>query len=252
MKLASRRDIERRLMTLLDFYREIYSSIVYLGERVYDPRGLYLTQEYLESDKLALVLRSVVYEAYTAPLVVIIGRDIRPYVIDGHHRTLVWAWLKRPITGYTVLIPEYKPRTVKTLVDIDIVNPHDTPRYLYCWRHLVNIIRFLEKQYGVLAEVWFSNIPLEYLKPTEPPPVPSIVEYKSTTSLDCPVLVYRHSGGYYVVDGHHRVCSRLLSKGRSIEAIVFTIRGGEIGIVKTARRMGYSYFSEEYCISLGE
>jgi hypothetical protein len=31
------------------------------------------------------------------------------------------------------------------------------------------------------------------------------------TSLTCPILVYKRGGEYYVVDGHHRVCTKLLS-----------------------------------------
>ena len=67
------------------------------------------------------------------------------------------------------------------------------------------------------------------------------------TSLTCPILVYKRGGEYYVVDGHHRVCTKLLSDERTVQAIVFTIEDREIGIIKTSKRIGRELFTIDYC-----
>ncbi|MEM0003865.1 MAG: chromosome partitioning protein ParB [Desulfurococcaceae archaeon] len=216
----------------------------FLGQRVYDPRTLLLTQEYLESDKLALVLRSVLFEGYNVPIIVITGKNGKHFVVDGHHRVLVYAWLRRRVLGYTLLIPKYSPRVARTLLEVNVINPINTPVELFCWRHIVNTTRFIEKQHGILAEVWFEEIPITKLKPTEPPIHGSPKPHES--SLNCPILVYKLNNEYYVIDGHHRVCVKLLAGEKNISSLVFTL-GKEIGLVRTARTIGCIEFNEEYC-----
>lgn len=247
LKLATRRDVERRLVNLIEFYREVYRDVVLLGERLYNPLSLTLTQDYLESDKLALVLRSVLREGYGAPVVVVVGESGGQYVVDGHHRVLVSAWLRRSVQGYTLMVPRYKPRTRKTLLEIDVVNPHDTPDYLLCWRHAVNVIRFLERQHQVVARVWLERVPVIELAPTQPPH--AVVSAELITTLEqCPVLVYKIDGRYYVVDGHHRVCRALLENVNLVECLVFALEDAEIGIIKTAKRLGLNSFTSDYCL----
>jgi hypothetical protein len=65
--------------------------------------------------------------------------------------------------------------------------------------------------------------------------------------LTCPILVYKRGEEYYVVDGHHRVCTKLLGGERTVQAIVFTIEDMEIGIIKTSKRIGYELFTIDYC-----
>ncbi|MEM1596765.1 MAG: chromosome partitioning protein ParB [Desulfurococcaceae archaeon] len=245
LRLASRRDVEHRLELLTSFYKEQYGEVFFIGEKAYDPRDLILTQDYLESDKLAVVLKAVLWEGYSVPIIVVSGKNGGRYVIDGHHRVLVYAWLRRKILGYTLLIPRYKPRVAKTLLEVNTVNPLNTPVELFCWRHIVNTIRFLEKHHETLAEVWLETLPVKLLKPTEPPIHCSPKPHE--LSLKCPILIYKFNEEYYVVDGHHRVCTKLLANEEEIPAIVFTLSNKEIGIVKTARAMGYAEFNKKYC-----
>lgn len=243
LRLVSRREVERRVEELLSFYRELFSRVMFIGERVYDPVELMFTQEYLESDKLALVLRAMLLEVYNAPIIVVIGGDGVPYVVDGHHRALVSGWLRRRIIGYTLLIPDYKPRVLRTLLNIDIINPPEIPEYLACWRHIVNIIRFLEKQHNVFAEMWLENLLIEKLRPTE-----LLVTGKREQLVihpDCPILVYHLRDEYYVIDGHHRVCNMIKKGVKHILSLVFNLRDEEIGIIKTTKKIGYSSFIDE-------
>lgn len=243
LRLATRREVERRLRSLIDFFQEVFGRVVYMGERVYNPEELVFTQEHLESDKLALVLKASLVEGYSAPIIVVIGWNNARYIIDGHHRVLVSAWLKRRIVGHTLVIPGYKPKVAKSILEVGVFNPPDTPEHLYCWRHVVNIIRFLEVQHETLAEVWLEEVPAGRLRPTEYPrtlkPVP--------VSEGCPPLVYKYGEDYYVIDGHHRVCHGLARGAKAFKSIVFSLQGREIGIIKTAKRLGFEEFSKDYC-----
>lgn len=245
LKLASRRDVEHRLEVLVSFYKERYGDVFFLGEKVYDPRSLVFTQDYLESDKLAIVLKAVLLEGYNVPIIVVSGKNGERYVIDGHHRVLVHAWLRQKVLGYTLLIPKYKPRVARALLEVNTVNPLNTPAELFCWRHIVNTIRFIERQHGTLADVWLEALPIKLLKPTEPPIYGSPSPHE--LSLKCPVLIYKFNDEYYVVDGHHRVCTKLLADEKEVSAIVFTLGDKEIGIVKTARTIGCVEFNKKYC-----
>jgi hypothetical protein len=244
LKLATRRDVERRLWDIIELYKGIFGEAFFLGERVYEPTELTLTQEYVESDKLALVLKSALLEGYTAPIIVVMNRSGNRYVVDGHHRTIVSAWLRRKIAGYVILVPNYTPRISRSLLEVDTINPPDTPLQLSCWRHAVNVIRFLEKQHGTVAWTWLEKLPVKALKPTEPPLglfLPGPMQH------DCPILVYAMGSEYYVVDGHHRVCSALAARVEKMPALVFTLENREIGLIKTARKLGYACFDSDYC-----
>ena len=52
LKLATRRDIERRVQDLLNFYKREYRYAVFAGERSYHVKNLLFTQSFVESDKL--------------------------------------------------------------------------------------------------------------------------------------------------------------------------------------------------------
>lgn len=247
LKLVFRRDVDRKLELLVDFYKEIYNYVVFLGERVFEPSSLYFTQDHLESDKLAVVLKSMLFEGYNAPVIVIINEKGSRYLVDGHHRTLISAWLNRKIMGYTLFIPRYKPRISRSILEVEVFNPPDVDTEIQCWRHMVNIIRFLEKQHRIIARVWLSKIPINKLRPTELPAL-SLSDIHSV--VDCPILVYSLNNENYVVDGHHRVCSKIIKGESDISSLVFTLDNQEIGIVKTAREIGYMEFSGEYCNSI--
>ncbi|WP_042667675.1 chromosome partitioning protein ParB [Desulfurococcus amylolyticus] len=244
LRLASRRDVELRVRDLLHFYSKEYGSAIFVGERTYTPRSLVLTQGFIESDKLGLVLRSVLFGMYQVPIIVVTGLGGLHYVVDGHHRVIVYAWLGWRIPGLTILVPKYRPKLAKSIIELDSVNPVDTPQELICWRHIVNTVRFLEKQYNTLARIWVETISITLLKPTQPP-IPGPEPH--ALSLHCPPLVYKYNQEYFVIDGHHRICREVLSSGKEVKALVFTIDNLEIGLLKTARMLGYDEFNEKYC-----
>jgi len=51
LKLATRRDIERRVQDLLNFYKREYGYAVFAGERSFHVKNLLFTQSFVKSDK---------------------------------------------------------------------------------------------------------------------------------------------------------------------------------------------------------
>ncbi|MEM3926683.1 MAG: hypothetical protein QXU13_03760 [Desulfurococcaceae archaeon] len=241
--LATRRNVITRLEHFLVFLRDKYPDARLIGERYIDPTSLLFTQEYLESDKLGLVLKKTLLERYTAPIIVIMGHAGKLYVIDGHHRALVYAWIREKTPAFVINIPSYRPINQYSIIDVKLLNPLDTPLELLTWRHMVNIIRFLELVHKTLAKVWFDKLEITRLIPTQ-------VLYKAErvlnrrSSVD-PILTYQFGDEYYVIDGHTRVCNKLVKGGGEIESVVFTL-GVEIGIVRNARLIGLR-FEKETC-----
>lgn len=243
--MATSEDVERRFRELTDFYRLLYRTVVVVGKKTLDPSTLYLTQEYLESDKLGLVLRETLLRGYEAPIIAVRGFD-GIYVLDGHHRVLVNAWLGRSVMGLTLFIPEYKPRIKLSLLDIKVINPAETREDILNWKHMVNIIHFIEKRHGKLARAWLQRVGIATLVPTQPVSGTEEPRRMGRDKEDTPILCYLYEGLCYVLDGHHRVCNSLQAHKSTIDALVFTL-GVEIGTVKTSRELGLRKFDTDYC-----
>ncbi|MCD6488426.1 MAG: ParB-like nuclease domain-containing protein [Desulfurococcales archaeon] len=243
LRLDSWRDIESRLPKITRMLNLRY-SVRFLGKRRLDPRRLYSTEPGLESDKLGLVLYSMLYRGYDAPIVTVLGYGGRLYIIDGHHRARAALWLERLVDSYLIEARAYKPRVTMPLEKTPIINPPETvSEYVHVLRHIVNIIYFLEKSHGVRARVWRDVIRIEDLYATQPLSKP--VREKWHEEM-LPPLVYRWGKEYYVVDGHTRVCSALLAGLEVVDAIVFTLNK-EIGLVKTSHSIGSPRFNHSYC-----
>ncbi|MEM4435764.1 MAG: nuclease [Thermosphaera sp.] len=243
LRLSDRRDIERRTLEIASILRERGYTPVVMGEFIVDPLELKTTQTHIESDKLGLVLKKTLFEKYSAPIVVVVGKNATKYIIDGHHRALVSLWLRQPVKAFLINTPAYIPGFSTSLHKVKFINPADTPRELMVWRHMVNTIHFLEEVHDLIAHLWFEDIKLTELKPTQ-----RLVDAMAGVQaiVDEPILVYNYRGSYYVVDGHKRVCKNLLLDRERILAIVFTLDGAKIGIVERAEIIG-DIFTKEAC-----
>jgi len=243
LKLDTRRDIERRLPYIVKRFSREY-TVKFLGVKKLDPKRLHSTETGLESDKLGLVLKAVLYEGYEAPVIVILGAGGRLYIYDGHHRSKVNLWLDKLVEAFLIEVRGYKPRIAIPLSKTPVINPpYSPPEPILTWKHMVNIIWFLESRHNILARVWREEIDIEELYATQ-----LIVRYnKRLISKEIPpVLVYYYDNKYYVIDGHNRVCAALASGKKRIESIVFTLNR-EIGLVKTSEALGRPRFNKQYC-----
>ena len=243
LKLIEERIVERRLYEIKRLLSRQY-SVRFIGKKSLRPDILYSTESSLESDKLGLVLKSILFDKYYAPIIVIRGKHGRLYILDGHHRARVYLWLRELVDAYLLEALAYTPRVSVPLRDIAIVNPPVNIGEPYrTLRHMVNIIYFLEQRQGLLARVWRERIYIHSLYATQ-----SIVRARGEFSeeLKIPPLIYRYKDEYYVVDGHSRICSILLSGWDMVDTIVFTLFK-EIGLIKTCYALGKPRFTKDFC-----
>ncbi len=244
LKLDTWRDIERRIPYIIKFLSRDY-TLRFAGKRRLNPRRLYSTESGLESDKLGIVLKAMLYEGYDAPIIAILGYMGRLYIFDGHHRSRVSLWLDKLVDAYLIEAPSYKPRIMIPLKDTPIVNPPVTPNdpAAATWKHMINIIGFLEARHKSIAKLWREQVSIGNLIATQPLAKPVTKLYGPDVP---PVLVYKYYDKYYVVDGHTRVCAALLSGCNKVEAIVFTLNK-PIGLIETSKYFGEPRFTSSYC-----
>ncbi len=245
LKLSYRRDVERRLHELLWLLKTRYTNIKFLGEKPVNPSRLFSTQKYLESDKLGIVLRSILFHGYNAPIIVIRGYKSRLYVLDGHHRARVSLWLRISVNSFILDIPDYRRDDAVLIKDMELINPPNTPSIplVMIWRHMANTIHSLEKIHGKTAIIWKERIPIEKLIATQ-----KIIQSRITEKyiLDEPILVYDYKNEKYVIDGHTRTCTNLLLGRKHVDAIVFSFEE-KIGLLSTSERLGKPRFTMEFC-----
>ncbi len=218
-----------------------------VGKRSLMPGILYSTEPSLESDKLGVVLKAILYDKYYAPIIVARGYGGKLYILDGHHRARVYLWLRELVDAYLLEALSYKPRVEVPLASIPIVNPPvNPPEPIATLKHTVNIIHFLEKRHKRIARVWRERVPFSKLYPTQ------IAGFRiAPLSIEeiPPPLIYRLSSDeYYIIDGHSRICSMLLVGKHFVDAIVFTLKK-EIGIVEISRKLRLPIISREFCLS---
>ena len=243
LKLIEERIVERRLYEIKRLLSRQY-SVRFIGKKSLRPDILYSTESSLESDKLGLVLKSILFDKYYAPIIVIRGKHGKLYILDGHHRARVYLWLRELVDAYLLEALAYTPRVSVPLRDIAIVNPPVNVGEPYrTLRHMVNIIHFLEKRHGLIARVWRERIYIHSLYATQ-----SIVRMMERSSKEpsIPPLIYRYKNEYYVLDGHSRICAIMLSGWDMVDSIVFTL-SREIGLIKTCYALGKPKFTKEFC-----
>ena len=235
--------VEKRLYDIKRLLSRKY-SVRFIGKKSLRPDILYSTESSLESDKLGLVLKAILFDKYYAPIIVVRGKEGKLYILDGHHRARVYLWLRELVDAYLLEALAYSPRVSVPLKDIDIVNPPGNIGEPYrTLRHMVNIIHFLEQRQGLLARVWRERIYIHSLYATQP--IVRVRE-KFSEELKIPPLIYRYKDEYYVVDGHSRICSILLAGWDMVDSIVFTFTK-EIGLMKTCHALGMPKFTIDFC-----
>lgn len=245
LRLSRRRDVERRLHELLWLLKTLYTNVKFLGEKPINPSQLYSTQKFLESDKLGIVLRSMLLHGYNAPIIVIRGWKSKLYVLDGHHRARVSLWLRISINSFILDIPDYRRNDAVLIKDMELVNPPDTPSapLIKIWRHMANTIYSLEKIHEKTAIIWKEKIPINELIATQ-----KIVQsqIREKNILDEPILVYDYNNEKYVIDGHTRTCTNLFLGREIVDAVVFSF-DEKIGLLYTSDKLGKPRFTIEFC-----
>jgi len=201
---------------------------------------LYATEEFLENDKLALVLMKVMEESYDVPIVTVKHNDDY-FVVDGHHRAFIFKkLLKKSAKAFVLKFPEgtsYRDVPKRQLEGLPIKNVAtiDDP-ILRAWQRILGILKHYEAIYNVPFYMKKEQICLKDLAPTQPQVIKAQID--AIKEILVPIVCIRYQTKYYILDGH----ARALRAGQlglvSLRAILLLPAVWiDFGIVKTAEEL---------------
>ena len=201
---------------------------------------LFPTEDFLESDKLALVFMKIVTEGYDVPIIVVERRNDY-FILDGHHRVFIHRKFKEETVKAAVLrFPRgANYRYVKKLSIEDLpakeIGSIDDP-ILKAWARILNIMKQYEALYHMPFYMEKKQVALTSLSPTQPEVLKTQID--AIRKLVVPIICLEFGHRYFILDGHARCLKARQSGLASIQSIVLQPRiPVEYGIVKTAREM---------------
>jgi len=203
--------------------------------------NLFPTEGFLENDKLALVFKKIVTEAYNVPIVAAEKNDDY-FVLDGHHRVYINTKLKRKKIKVEVLeFPQgtsYRQVPKSSIEDLPFkeVGKIQDP-ILKAWGRILNILKQYEALYHMHFYLKRKTVPLREISPTQPEVLKAQIE--GIDKILVPIVCLEYKNKYYLLDGHAR-CLRAKQSGlKTIQAMILLpqIRV-DFGIVNTAKEMG--------------
>jgi IMP dehydrogenase len=234
-------DLPARIDSVKVSLEKIYGVRISVEFRALPVKSLRPTENFLEKDKLALILMKIVNEGYRVPIIAIRGGG-EYYVVDGHHRSYILAkMMEEMVESYVLRFPEevsYRAPPKRSIENLPIIEPApiDDP-ILKAWSQIITLLKYYEKIYDTSFYMKVETILIEDITPTQPEV--NKRQISSIGRLMVPILCIKYGGKYYVLDGHARTLRAKEMGLKFIKAILLIPRGKvEYGIVKTAERMG--------------
>jgi hypothetical protein len=202
--------------------------------------SLFPTEDFLENDKLALVFKKIVTEAYDVPIVAA-EKNNDHFVLDGHHRCYINTKLKKKTIKVEVLkFPQgtsYRQVPKASIEDLPFkeVGTIENP-ILKAWGRILNILKQYEALYHMHFYLTRKTVPLREVSPTQPEVLKTQIQ--GIDKVLVPIVCLEYDNKYYVLDGHARCLKAKQSGLRSIQAMILLpqIRV-DFGIVNTAKEM---------------
>jgi IMP dehydrogenase len=241
IELASLEDVPDRVDSVKCSLEIIYG--VKLGVVLEDVPidRLFPTEDFLENDKLALVLMKVVTEGYDVPIIAVRrGEDF--FVLDGHHRSYITRKLLRKSVKANVLsFPDgacYRDVVKRSLDDLpikEVAEIDDT--IVRAWQRTLSILKHYEAMYAIPFFMSVERVFLKDLVATQAYVGKAQVE--AIKKLLVPIVCVEYRERFYILDGHARAYK---AKQMSLKWIRATILVPAVpidfGVVKTANEMG--------------
>lgn len=202
--------------------------------------SLYPTEEFLENDKLALVLMKVIDEGYDVPIVTVKHNDDY-FVVDGHHRAFIFKkLLKKTAKAFVLKFPEgngYRHVSKNQLEGLPMKNVVTIDDLiLRAWQRILGILKHYEAIYNVPFYMKKEQVCLEDLVPTQPQVIKAQID--AIKEILVPIVCIQHQAKYYILDGHARALRAQQLGLVSLKAILLLpVVRIDFGIVKTAEQL---------------
>ncbi len=240
IKLLSWQDFPEHLENIKKSLEIVYETNIQVdsGEIAFDQ--LYPTEEFLEKDKLTLILRKIIDENYNVPIIIEKHRQDY-FILDGHHRSFIQKKLMSgKIRSWILIFPEtgrYRTHPKRPLENLPIrdVGSIDDP-ILKAWSMILTLVKYYEALYDVSFNLMKREIPLNQLVPTQPQVFRRQIH--TIRKLLVPISCVEYLDKFYILDGHARALRAKQLKLCFIRAVVLTpISKVRYGIVKTSAEL---------------
>ncbi|MEM1507674.1 MAG: ParB N-terminal domain-containing protein [Candidatus Bathyarchaeia archaeon] len=241
IELTTLEDLPVKVESIKSSLERIYGVKLGMEFKVLPVKSLCPTEDFLEKDKLAMILMKIIDEGYRVPIITV-RKGGEYYVVDGHHRAYILTkMMKETVESYVLRFPEEvsyrapQKRAIETLPIIDPA-PIDDP-ILKAWSQIITLLKYYEAMYGLPFYIIVENVPLEKLVPTQPQV--SGEQVRSIERLLVPIVCIKYGGKYYILDGHARALRAKEMNLETIRAILLTPKKDlEYGIIRTVNRLG--------------
>jgi IMP dehydrogenase len=240
IELVSWKNILSRVENIQKSLEQIYYTSLSFESKKIPLNNLYPTEDFLEKDKLALVLKKVILENYSVPIITV--KHKREYfILDGHHRSYLSKKLqKAEIPSYVIQFPKgkkYKTRTKKILEDMPIREVLSIDDFtLKSLAQLLSLLKYYEALYNISFNLERIDVLLKDLVPTQPQARRDRID--SIKKMLVPIVCIEHKNKFYILDGHARSIHTKQKKQKYIDTFILRPKTKvNFGIVETAREM---------------
>ena len=153
IELASLEDVPSRVDSVKCSLEIIYDTKLGVNLEDVPIDRLFPTEDFLENDKLALVLMKVVTEGYSVPIIAVRrGEDY--FVLDGHHRSYISRKLLcKNIKANVLSFPDgacYRDVGKRSLDDLPIKEVAEIDDMIVrTWQRTLSILKHYEALYNI-------------------------------------------------------------------------------------------------------
>jgi len=241
IELTTLEDLPIKIESIKSSLERIYGVKLGLEFKTLPVKSLCPTEDFLEKDKLAVILMKIIDEGYNVPIITV-RKGGEYYIVDGHHRAYILTKMMREmVESYILRFPEevsYRAPPKREMEALPMIEPApiDDP-ILKAWSQIITLLKYYEAIYNLPFYMVVENVPLDKLVPTQPQV--SIEQIKAIERLLVPIVCIKHDGKYYILDGHARALKARGLGLKTIRAILLTPKKDiEYGIVKTIDKFG--------------
>lgn len=221
--VSSLREAILRLSSIILSFEIIYKVKLSYSLGFVNFNRLRATENLLELEKLAVVLKKTVYEKYNIPIITVRTENM-DYIIDGHHRAYVKYLLNyEGVNAYRIKFNNYISKAsydIKELRSVEV--GEELPEEYTPWKAVIKLIEYYRKLYGGEVKLKKVKVNIDFLVPTQKYVEKSKLEkvYYVRYEKIAPIVCLEHEGRYYILDGHVRSLKAKFQGEKEIDVLV--------------------------------